>query len=136
MELVLIRFLKYFITKFRFHTRARRSRQQGDIFVWGYVKDGSWAGHTGVVYDYDETDDIVTILEAVGSHGAVSENDQVKNGGYSGKGCTRTAKYGRLKVLYMGTQAGMDIFAQKKSIKLYNYEKVNINYYCFLQSTA
>jgi hypothetical protein len=70
--------------------------QRGDIFVWGYLENGKWKGHTGVVYEYDATKDIVTILEAVGNGGAVGEKKQVANGGYSGKGCTRTAKYGRL----------------------------------------
>jgi hypothetical protein len=91
--------------------------KKGDIFAWGYTKDGSWAGHTGIVYDYDEIDDIVTILEAVGSHGAVSENDQVKNGGYSGKGCTRTAKYGRLKGALYGHTGWHGYFRPKNFTK-------------------
>ncbi len=36
--------------------------QPGDIFVWR--KDGG-DGHTGIVYDYDSTTEMVTILEAL-----------------------------------------------------------------------
>lgn len=70
--------------------------QSGDIFAWGRSKDGSWSGHTGVVYEYDEAKDTVTIMEAIGASGAVGERKQVKNGGYSGTKCTRTAIYDRL----------------------------------------
>jgi len=91
--------------------------QRGDIFVWGYSKNGSWAGHTGVVYAYDETEDVVTILESIGSHGAMSETDQVKNGGYSGKGCTRTAKYNRLKGALYGHTGWHGYFRPKNYTK-------------------
>ncbi|MCF6350175.1 MAG: LysM peptidoglycan-binding domain-containing protein [Flavobacteriaceae bacterium] len=64
--------------------------ERGDVFVW---RDGD--GHTGIVHDYDALNDIVTILEAIGSK-AVGETKQRKNGGYSGTKCSRTAKYGRL----------------------------------------
>ncbi|MBB6273768.1 plastocyanin [Pedobacter cryoconitis] len=67
--------------------------QRGDIFVF---RESDGSGHTGIVYEYDAKSDIVTILEAIGSGGAVSESNQVKNGGYAGKGCSRTAKYKRL----------------------------------------
>ena len=70
--------------------------QKGDFFAWGYSKNGNWNGHTGVVYDYNETNDTVTIMEAIGKSGSVGETKQVKNGGYSGTGCTRTAIYDRL----------------------------------------
>ena len=70
--------------------------QKGDIFAWGRSKNGSWGGHTGVVYDFDETKDTVTILESIGKVGAVGEKKQVKNGGHSGTNCTRTAVYDRL----------------------------------------
>ncbi|WP_233266077.1 CHAP domain-containing protein [Myroides fluvii] len=41
--------------------------QPGDIFVWR--KDGG-DGHTGIVYDYDSTTEMVTILEAIGFTGS------------------------------------------------------------------
>jgi len=91
--------------------------KKGDIFVWGYTKNGSWSGHTGVVYDYDDTNDVVTILEAIGKSGTVSENDQVKNGGYSGKECTRTAKYGRLKGALYGHAGWHGYFRPKNFTK-------------------
>ena len=70
--------------------------QKGDIFAWGRSKNGNWGGHTGVVYEFDETNDTVTILESIGKSGAVGERKQVKNGGHSGTNCTRTAIYDRL----------------------------------------
>jgi CHAP domain len=70
--------------------------QKGDIFAWGRSKDAKWSGHTGVVYDYNSKNDTVTIMEAIGESGAVGERKQVKNGGHSGTGCTRTAIYDRL----------------------------------------
>ncbi len=70
--------------------------QRGDIFAWGRSKNGSWGGHTGVVYEYDDAKDTVTIMESIGSSGAVGERKQVKNGGHSGTNCTRTAIYDRL----------------------------------------
>lgn len=70
--------------------------QKGDVFAWGRSKNGSWGGHTGVVYEYDETNDTVTIMEAIGKSGAVGEKKQVKNGGDSLTNCTRTAIYDRL----------------------------------------
>ena len=66
--------------------------ERGDIFVW---RKSNGVGHTGIVYEYDESTDLVTILEAIGRTGAVGESQQVKNGGYSGKGCSRTAIYMR-----------------------------------------
>lgn len=91
--------------------------QRGDVFAWGYSKNGSWAGHTGVVYAYDETEDVVTILESIGSHGAMSETNQVNNGGYSGKGCTRTAKYSRLKGALYGHTGWHGYFRPKNYTK-------------------
>lgn len=88
--------------------------QKGDIFVW---RKSGGSGHTGVVYEYDESKDIVTILEAIGSSGAVSEKDQVQNGGYSGKNCTRTAKYSRLKGALYGHDGWKGYFRPK------NYNK-------------
>ena len=58
--------------------------ERGDIFVW---RKSNGVGHTGIVYEYDESTDLVTILEAIGRTGAVGESQQVKNGGYSGKVC-------------------------------------------------
>jgi hypothetical protein len=72
-------------------TKSDFKPQRGDIFVW---RDSD--GHTGIVYEYDAKADVVTILEAIGKRGASGESKQVKNGGYSGKNCSRTAKYGRL----------------------------------------
>jgi len=76
----------------------------GDVFVWRRKKikkeNGKdvvkYDGHTGIVYDYDSDKDVVTILEAIGKWGAKKESKQIANGGNSNKGCTRTAKYGRI----------------------------------------
>lgn len=69
----------------------------GDIFVWrDSNKKPRPDGHTGIVYDYDSKNKVVTILEAIASGGAVGEKKQVKNGGYHKAGCSRTAKYGIL----------------------------------------
>ncbi|RFZ89975.1 DUF4280 domain-containing protein [Mucilaginibacter conchicola] len=87
--------------------------QRGDIFVWR--SDG--AGHTGIVYEYDAGKDVVTILEAIGSSGAVSESDQVKNGGYSGKGVSRTAKYTRTKGALYGHDGWCGYFRPKNYTK-------------------
>jgi hypothetical protein len=65
--------------------------QKGDIFVWRNAK----AGHTGIVYNYDEKKDLVTILEAIGKVGSADESTNKKHGGHSGKGCSRTAVYKR-----------------------------------------
>lgn len=89
--------------------------QRGDIFVWR--KGSAGPGHTGIVYHYDAAKDIVTILEAIGSVGAVSESDQVKNGGYSGKGCSRTAKYSRLKGALYGHKGWAGYFRPKNYTK-------------------
>lgn len=91
--------------------------QKGDIFVWGYSKSSGWSGHTGIVYEYDEAQDVVTILEAIGSGGAVGESKQVANGGYSGKGCTRTAKYGRLDGALHGHTGWVGYFRPKNYTK-------------------
>lgn len=65
--------------------------QRGDIFVWRRSKDG----HTGIVFDYNESTNLVTILEAIGSVGSAEEIESARNGGYSETGCTRTAVYNR-----------------------------------------
>ena len=93
--------------------------QRGDVFVWRRNKKdhGKTDGHTGIVYNYDETTDIVTILEAIGDVGAVSETDQVKNGGYSGTGCSRTAKYKRLKGALYGHEGWKGFFRPKNYTK-------------------
>lgn len=64
--------------------------RRGDIFVW---RKG--AGHTGIVYDYDATKDLVTILEAIGNVGSADEATNRNNGGDAKKGCSRTAVYKR-----------------------------------------
>ncbi|WP_426276133.1 CHAP domain-containing protein [Chryseobacterium sp. S-02] len=87
--------------------------QRGDIFVWRR----SDAGHTGIVYSYDSTNDVVVILEAIGNVGAVSEKDQVKNGGYAGTGCSRTAKYTRLKGALWGHGGWVGYFRPKNYTK-------------------
>lgn len=89
--------------------------QRGDVFVWR--KGAAGPGHTGIVYQYDEATDIVTILEAIGGVGAVSEKDQVKNGGYSGTGYSRTAKYSRLKGALYGHKGWAGYFRQKNYTK-------------------
>lgn len=65
---------------------------RGDIFVW---RRSDGIGHTGIVYKYDEKTDLVTILEAIGDVGSADETTNVNNGGYSGKGNSRTAVYKR-----------------------------------------
>lgn len=91
--------------------------KRGDIFAWGYQGKESWNGHTGIVYEYDKIKDTVTILEAIGSSGAVSESQQVKNGGYSGKGCTRTAIYDRLGGALYGHTAWAGFYRPKNFTK-------------------
>ncbi|MBE0392399.1 PAAR-like protein [Flavobacterium sp. PL002] len=93
--------------------------QRGDIFVWRRNKKehGKNDGHTGIVYEYDEATDIVTILEAIGDTGAVSEKDQAKNGGYSETGCSRTAKYKRLKGAMYGHDGWKGFFRPKNYTK-------------------
>jgi hypothetical protein len=91
--------------------------KKGDIFVWGYSKNGSWSGHTGVVYEYNDTHDTVTILEAIGKGGAVGEKKQVKNGGHSGTGCTRTAIYDRLGGALCGHKGWVGYFRPKNYTK-------------------
>jgi predicted chitinase len=68
--------------------------QRGDIFVWR--KPGvNGTGHTGIVYNYNRTKDLVTILEAIGAIGSADEATNKANGGFAGKGCSRTAVYKR-----------------------------------------
>lgn len=69
--------------------------QRGDIFVWRHKYPEETRGHTGIVYEYDEVNDIVTILEAIGKGGSAEEKIHKGNGGYIGKGCTRTSFYKR-----------------------------------------
>ncbi|OXB14610.1 CHAP domain-containing protein [Flavobacterium reichenbachii] len=64
--------------------------QAGDIFVWSRTPGD---GHTGVVYKYDSTNDLVTILEAIGSSGSADEKTNRNNGGYTLPTCTRTSVY-------------------------------------------
>lgn len=66
--------------------------QRGDIFVW---RKPNGVGHTGIVYHYNPTTDLVTILEAIGSIGSADEATNRANGGYATKGCSRTAVYKR-----------------------------------------
>ena len=66
--------------------------KRGDIFVWRRT-DG--VGHTGIVYEYNEKTDLVTILEAIGNVGSADERTNNNNGGHSGKGRSRTAIYRR-----------------------------------------
>jgi hypothetical protein len=64
--------------------------KRGDIFVW---RKG--AGHTGIVYNYDATKDLVTILEAIGNVGSADEATNRTSGGTAQRGCSRTAVYKR-----------------------------------------
>ena len=64
--------------------------RRGDIFVW---RKGD--GHTGIVYNYNASNDLVTILEAIGSVGSADEATNRNNGGTAQKGCSRTAVYKR-----------------------------------------
>lgn len=71
--------------------------EPGDVFVWrDFNKKPRPDGHTGIVYDFDSKNQVVTILEAIASGGAVGEKKQIHNGGYNKSGCSRTAKYGLL----------------------------------------
>jgi len=67
--------------------------KRGDIFVWR--KGTAGPGHTGIVYKYDSTKDLVTILEAIGAVGSADEITNRNNGGTAQKGCSRTAVYKR-----------------------------------------
>jgi hypothetical protein len=91
--------------------------QKGDIFAWGRTKNGSWGGHTGVVYEYDESNDTVTIMEAIGKSGAVGERKQVNNGGDSETNCTRTAIYDRLGGALFGHDGWFGYYRPKNYTK-------------------
>lgn len=91
--------------------------QKGDVFAWGRTKNGSWGGHTGVVYEYDESNDTVTIMEAIGKSGAVGERKQVKNGGDSETNCTRTAIYDRLGGALFGHDGWFGYYRPKNYTK-------------------
>ena len=67
--------------------------QRGDIFVWR--KPNTTDGHTGIVYNYNETTDLVTILEAIGNIGSADEATNKANGGFALKGCSRTSVFKR-----------------------------------------
>ncbi|MCV6630156.1 MAG: DUF4280 domain-containing protein [Flavobacteriaceae bacterium] len=67
--------------------------KRGDIFVWRNGNDG----HTGIVYSHDATNDLVTILEAIGKYGSRDSNTNANNGGYTKNNCTRTSVYKRNK---------------------------------------
>lgn len=73
-------------------TASNFKPKKGDIFVW---RKSDGVGHTGIVYKYDEAEDLVTILESIGSVGSADETTNKTKGGYSGKGCSRTAVYKR-----------------------------------------
>lgn len=63
--------------------------EAGDIFVWRRNN----GGHTGIVYKYDSTNELVTILEAIGKLGSNDEKTNEMNGGYTLANCTRTSVY-------------------------------------------
>ena len=86
---------------------------KGNIFVWR-TSDG---GHTGIVYEYNENDDLVTILEAIESIGSADETTNTNNGGYTGKGCSRTAIYKRSGKALSGHAGWIGYFRPK------NYSK-------------
>lgn len=65
--------------------------QRGDIFVWR----NKGVGHTGIVYNYNASKDMVTILEAIGNVGSADEATNRTNGGTAQRGCSRTAVYKR-----------------------------------------
>ena len=65
--------------------------RKGDIFVWRT----SSGGHTGIVYSYNSSKDLVTVLEALGGSGSADETTNKENGGHTGKGVTRTSIYKR-----------------------------------------
>ena len=67
--------------------------KRGDIFVWR--KGAAGPGHTGIVFNYDAANDLVTILEAIGDVGSADEATNRTNGGTAQKGCSRTAVYKR-----------------------------------------
>lgn len=54
--------------------------QRGDIFVWRGLnkKTGKVRGHTGIVYKYNQKDDLVIILEAIDALGSGDEDTHLK----------------------------------------------------------
>jgi len=59
----------------------------GDFFLWRTTN----GGHVGVVKEYDNENDIVTVIEAIGNHGSRQED---YNPGAC-KGCVRVSRYTR-----------------------------------------
>ncbi|WP_410881458.1 glycoside hydrolase family 19 protein, partial [Myroides sp. DW712] len=55
--------------------------ERGDIFVWRGLneKTGKVRGHTGIVYKYNQKDDLVIILEAIDLLGSGDEDTHLKN---------------------------------------------------------
>ncbi|WP_445709996.1 hypothetical protein [Flavobacterium sp.] len=88
--------------------------QRGDIFVW---RKSDGVGHTGIVYEYNETTDFVTILEAIGSIGSADESTNKNNGGYACKGSSRTAVYKRTGGALAGHSGWKGYFRPKKYTK-------------------
>ncbi|WP_343707733.1 CHAP domain-containing protein [Flavobacterium sp.] len=84
--------------------------QAGDIFVW---RNGT-NGHTGIVYNFDSSSDLVTILEAIGSSGSNDQKTNRDNGGYTLSGVTRTSVY---------KAKGEALFAHKGFIGYFRPEK-------------
>ncbi|MGS4345365.1 hypothetical protein ACKUSY_07155 [Myroides odoratus] len=55
--------------------------ERGDIFVWRGLneKTRQVRGHTGIVYKYNQKDDLVIILEAIDALGSGDEDTHLKN---------------------------------------------------------
>lgn len=64
---------------------------------------------------------LVTILEAIGNVGSADETTNVNNGGYSGKGNSRTAVYKRPGKALASHKGWKGYFRPKKYTK--NYKK-------------
>jgi len=64
--------------------------QPGDIFLWK-TESG---GQTGVVENYNSTNDLITVIEAIGESGACEEFFSKNHSGYC-KGCIRISIYTR-----------------------------------------
>ncbi len=61
------------------HSNVNYKPQKGDIFIWKSLAGGM--GHTGVIIDYDEKNDVVTTVEAL-STTETPEGITAKNGIY------------------------------------------------------
>lgn len=61
----------------------------GDIFVWRSKGEG----HTGIIYNTNEENGTATILEAIGNGGSRDNQTNIKYGGTTQNGISRTSIY-------------------------------------------